>query len=162
MPAGQGRASSAVYALRPRRSRGVGARTPIRSPRSNWPTTSLMPAGSRLLPLASAWRRRHRPPRAADRNMRRQPALRAVSGSAEGRNQVRARHSAAPAGMRVWPSVIAMRQPAVMAMRAAASLVTMPPELMPARLAGHRLDFGRQFGDFRDVGRRSVAARVGV
>jgi hypothetical protein len=56
--------------------------------------------------------------------------LRAVSGPAEGRNQLQgAPASSAASGFIRRPSAIAMRQPAAMAMRAATSLVTMPPLL---------------------------------
>ena len=58
--------------------------------------------------------------------------LRAVKGSAEGMNQVaEAPFSMAASGCRHFPIAITIRQPAVIAMRAAASFVTMPPELWP-------------------------------
>ena len=56
--------------------------------------------------------------------------FRAVSGDAEGRNQVHfAPCSIAVKGDEIRPCAMTRRQPAAMAMRAAASLVTMPPEL---------------------------------
>ena len=56
--------------------------------------------------------------------------LRAVAGSASGMNQVtRAPPSIAASGCSPSPRAITMRQPAAIAIRAAASFVTMPPEL---------------------------------
>jgi hypothetical protein len=55
--------------------------------------------------------------------------LRAVRGSTSARNQVQRPPSAmAASGFITRPSAIAMWQPACTATRAAASLVTMPPE----------------------------------
>ena len=93
-----------------------------------------MPAGSRLLPRAQRAdravvddERARRVDRAGD------PALARRARLAARQEQVAAR-AGLDRGERAWPafvapSAISMRQPAAIAMRAAASLVTMPPEL---------------------------------
>ena len=100
------------------------------SPRWNSPSIRVTPAGNRLLPADKA--------RTAPSSTTRVPAhfsepliqrLRADKGEASGRNQLqRALPSISAANAPTWrPSAIAMRQPAAIAMRAAISLVTMPP-----------------------------------